>query len=195
MAGEFEDSRHEFVPGMSGPFLGGSPPSEKKEGTAGVETKTKDALAEKETSKETKEKDTLVIMCSGTGFPQKVFGFLNRNYGLGEIDYDLLAIPGGAYSLVLTAFLPKFRWTAERWVKFLTKEHRLKRIIVIDHEGCSWFKKLAVSEPSLINKAAVQRLALNLAISALAHSVPEEIILEAWYASKKGSEVQFEKIK
>lgn len=137
-------------------------------------------------------KDTLIIMCSGTGFTSKALAFLEKQIGE-HTDYDILAIPGGIHSLCLTAFLPKYKWAINHWVKFLMETHNLKRIIALDHDDCAWFKKLSISEPAVMGKN--QNYSLDLAREALLSLLPDGITLEVWRAYDENGKVKFEKVK
>jgi hypothetical protein len=81
---------------------------------------------------------TLVITCSSNAFAPVIREFLERRLELPEGTYDHLAVPGGPQFLLLTEYLPKFAWAGHRWVKFLVEKHRLKRVVLVTHEGCAW---------------------------------------------------------
>lgn len=139
-------------------------------------------------------KDTLIIMCSGIGFIQKVLEFIHQDLKLADTDYDLLAVPGGAHSLGITAFLPKFRWALEHWIKFLVQEHQIKRVIIIDHKNCAWFDKLAISDPEFIGRAQ-SHWSGNLSDYFAFFSVYRpDMNIEAWQAENVGDLVQFKKV-
>jgi hypothetical protein len=81
--------------------------------------------------------DSLVIHCSDPRF-QNAF----RAFAVGELGlkvYDSLVIPGASQLLMFSDLLPKFSTAFMRSLKFLVKEHSLKRIFIITHEDCAWY--------------------------------------------------------
>ena len=137
-------------------------------------------------------KDTLIIVCSGTGFAPKALTFLEKQVGEYN-DYDVLAIPGGIHSLCVTAFLPKYKWAISHWVKFLVETHNLKRVIALDHDDCAWFEKLSIAESAVMGKS--QYYSLNRARETLLSLLPDGIALEVWRAYNENDEIKFEKVK
>jgi hypothetical protein len=85
--------------------------------------------------------DVLVVHCSDHRFQAGFYEFLNLHLGLNE-NYDLLSIPGGPQALTLVEYLPKLSWALTRWVRFLIDSHELKRMILITHQDCGWYKSL-----------------------------------------------------
>jgi carbonic anhydrase len=86
--------------------------------------------------------DALVIHCSDHRFQAGHYEFLNLALNLNE-NYDLLVLPGGAQAMSLLEYLPKFAWAGWKWFRFLVDAHELKRIILIAHQDCGWYKSLA----------------------------------------------------
>jgi hypothetical protein len=87
------------------------------------------------------EADVLVVHCSDHRFQAGFHEFLNLSLNLNE-NYDLLAIPGGPQCLTLAEYLPKFSWAGWKWFRFLVEAHELKRMILIAHQDCGWYKQL-----------------------------------------------------
>jgi hypothetical protein len=90
------------------------------------------------------EPEVLVLRCSDHRFQAGYDEFLNERLKLAS-NYDLLAIPGGPQSLTLAEYLPKFAWAGWRWFRFLLEKHAPKRIVLIAHQDCGWYKKLPAS--------------------------------------------------
>lgn len=44
--------------------------------------------------------------------------------------------------------LPKFAWSARKWSRMLIQAHSLKRLILIAHQDCGWYKWLEQWQPS-----------------------------------------------
>ncbi len=142
-----------------------------------------------EESFEEVDSSALVIACSGHAWLPYVREFLAK-LGLPEGRYDLLAVPGGPQFLLLTEYLPKFAWVGQRWVKFLSARHQLKRIIAISHEDCAWYSDERLI-PAFLQKYG--RLERSLkeqqqedlrAIAEALHSLLPAMAIEAYYASK-----------
>ena len=84
---------------------------------------------------------TLVVHCSEHGFQGGIHDFLENSLHL-NFNYDLLIIPGGPQSLTLVEYLPKFAWAGWKWFRYLVDSHELKRLILIAHQDCGWYKSL-----------------------------------------------------
>lgn len=93
--------------------------------------------------------EVLVIRCSDHRFQAGFEEFLNNRLKL-DSNYDLLAIPGGPQCLALASYLPKFGWAGWRWSRFLLEKHAPKRIVLIAHQDCGWYKHL----PEFISRMA-----------------------------------------
>ncbi len=124
--------------------------------------------------------DVLVVHCSDHRFQAGLYEFLNLSLNLNE-NYDLLVIPGGPQCLTLVEYLPKFSWASLKWFRFLVEEHELKRLILIAHEDCGWYKALPFhlhesSEPRRRQEEDLRRVK-----RALAKDFPE-LHLELYYA-------------
>ena len=79
----------------------------------------------------------VVIQCSDPRYQAHCHDFVQN--GLHVSQYALLAIPGGAQSLTLVNYLPKFAWAGWRWLKFLSNLTNPERVIVIAHHDCRWY--------------------------------------------------------
>ena len=60
--------------------------------------------------------------------------------GLGLPRYDRMAIPGGG--ACLAGHMATFwqRTALERQLSFLIEEHQLRRVVLIAHDGCAFYK-------------------------------------------------------
>jgi len=106
--------------------------------------------------------DVLVVHCSDHRFQAGLYEFLNLGLNLNE-NYDLLVIPGGPQCLTLVEYLPKFSWASWKWFRFLVEKHELKRLILIAHQDCGWYKELPFhlhqsSEPRHRQEEDLQRV-------------------------------------
>lgn len=93
------------------------------------------------------KRDTLVIMCSGPQDMNKVFNFIQNDLELGKpgITFDLLSVPGDIHSLnnANSILFIEYLKALNGWITFLVEKHNIKRIIIIDHSDCAWFKRIA----------------------------------------------------
>lgn len=130
--------------------------------------------------------DVLVVHCSDHRFQAALYEFLNLGLNLNE-NYDLLVIPGGPQCLTLIEYLPKFSWASWKWFRFLLEAHAPKRIILIAHEDCGWYKSLpfhlhASSEPRRRQEEDLRRVR-----HALRKDFPD-LTVELYYAGWDASD-------
>jgi len=85
--------------------------------------------------------EVLVIHCGDYRFQGAFYEFLNRNLNLNE-NYDLMVIPGGPLSFTLFEYLPKYSWASWKWFRFFVERHGIRRLILIQHQDCGWYKTM-----------------------------------------------------
>ena len=124
--------------------------------------------------------DVLVVHCSDHRFQAGIREFLDRGLGLNE-NYDLQIIPGGPQCLTLVEYLPKFAWAGSRWFRFLLEHHELKRMILIAHQDCGWYKSLPLHLHSTAEPRGRQEQDLRRAHHSLLRDFPE-LHVELYYA-------------
>jgi hypothetical protein len=124
--------------------------------------------------------EVLVIYCSDHRFQAGFNEFLNRQLNLQE-NYDLLVLPGGPQCLTLVEYMPKFSWAGWKWMRFLVDAHKLKRLILIQHQDCGWYKELPFHLHSSTDPRKRQEEDLRRARAALAKERPE-LAVELYYA-------------
>jgi len=81
----------------------------------------------------------LAIHCGDYRFQDAFREFLNNSLNL-DGNYDLLVIPGGPLSLALFEYLPKFQWASLRWLRFFAEQHKIQRLILIQHQDCAFYR-------------------------------------------------------
>jgi carbonic anhydrase-like protein len=131
-----------------------------------------------------KPASTLVVCCSDHRFQTGIQEFLSE--GLRIENYDLLAIPGGPQCLTLVEYLPKFSWAGWRWTRFLLEAHELKRLILVAHQDCGWYRDLPLHlhdspEPRNRQEQDLKRVEVT-----MAKELPHPNV-EAYYATCDGS--------
>lgn len=132
--------------------------------------------------------DTLVICCSSNAYFPFTQEFLAVHLSLAPGTFDLLAVPGGAQLLLATEYLPKFAWVGHRWLKFFTERSHVRRIVVVAHDDCGWYKAehaVPAFLHTLAGAAAGSRQREDLAriVAALRSALPM-IAVEAYFAAK-----------
>jgi hypothetical protein len=80
----------------------------------------------------------VVVHCSDHRFQQGFREFLVEGLGLGS--YALLAIPGGGHFCSMEQLQPKFAKAGLQSLRFLVKRTGARRIILIGHDDCLFFK-------------------------------------------------------
>jgi len=91
--------------------------------------------------------EVLVVHCSDYRFQSGIREFLDEGLGL-RANYDRLVVPGGPQCLVEVSALPKFAWASRKWSRMLIKAHSLKRLVLIAHQDCGWYKWLEEWQPT-----------------------------------------------
>jgi len=132
------------------------------------------------------------VYCSDGRYGEQMDEFLHA--GLGLPRYDRLALPGGA--ACLADYLVKSyheKLALERELEFLIKAHELRRVVLIAHQGCGFYKDLwtgggrTVEQQQAIDlrQAAEQIRASNRGLSVeayFARRVDGRVVFEDWNA-------------
>ncbi|HXH21745.1 MAG TPA: carbonic anhydrase [Dehalococcoidia bacterium] len=87
--------------------------------------------------------DALVLMCSDRRYRAPSEDFLQAHLGLHN--YDIVAVPGGAYILSFAEALPKNLKVGMRMLKFLMDNHLPPRIVLIAHQDCARYQQGFIS--------------------------------------------------
>jgi len=88
---------------------------------------------------EDKGSSVLVVACSSHATLPYVREFVERQLKLPEGTYNLLAVPGGPQFMAVSEYLPKFGWVGKKWIAFAVDKLEVRRVILVAHEGCSWY--------------------------------------------------------
>ncbi len=139
------------------------------------------------------ETDVLVVHCSDHRFQVGLHEFLNDGLHLNG-NYDLLVIPGGPQCMTLVEYLPKFSWAAWKWFRFLVDAHHIKRLILIAHQDCGWYKELPFHLHGSSNPRDRQEEDLARVRRALGKDFPT-LLVELYYAGwEENGRVTFEAV-
>jgi len=85
--------------------------------------------------------ETLAIHCGDFRFQAAFHEFLNRSLNLNG-NYDLMVIPGGPLSLTLFEYLPEYQRATSNWFRFFAEMHNIKRLILIQHQDCAFYRSM-----------------------------------------------------
>jgi hypothetical protein len=132
------------------------------------------------------ETETLAVHCGDYRFQGAFYEFLNRTLGLNE-NYDLIVIPGGPLSLTLSEYLPKFSWASWKWLRFFVEKHGIRRLILIQHQDCAWYRTMPThlfASPELRQR---QEQDLRHVKSTMTQAFPN-LAVELYYAGWDGAD-------
>lgn len=87
------------------------------------------------------ETDVLAIHCGDYRFQTAFHEFLSSTLSLPS--YDLMVIPGGPLTLAPIEPFPKYHWATWNWTRFFVEFHRLRRLILIQHQDCGFYKSMS----------------------------------------------------
>ena len=85
--------------------------------------------------------DVLVIHCGDYRFQTAFREFLSST--LSFPSYDLMVIPGGPLTLAPIEPFPKYHWATWNWTRFFVEIHKLRRLILIQHQDCGFYKSIS----------------------------------------------------
>jgi hypothetical protein len=126
------------------------------------------------------ETDVLAIHCGDYRFQTAFQEFLNRGLNL-DGNYDLMVIPGGPLSLILFDYLPKFNWASWKWLRFFVENHKIKRLLVIQHQDCAFYRSMPLHLHSSPEPRQRQEQDLRRVKAAMAKELPH-VAVELYYA-------------
>jgi hypothetical protein len=122
----------------------------------------------------------LAIHCGDYRFQEAFHEFLNRSLNL-DGNYDLLVIPGGPLSLTLVEYLPKFQWASWKWLRFFAEQHKIERLILIQHQDCAFYRTIPAHLHSSPHPRQRQEQDLRRVREALRKDLPQ-LVVDAYYA-------------
>jgi hypothetical protein len=129
------------------------------------------------------------VYCSDGRYGDQMDEFLH--VGLGLPGYDRVAVPGGGACLAGHLRAMRERGAMERQLRFLIESHQLRRVVLIAHEDCGFYKHLGrVTKGSL---EAQQRHDLA-ETAARIREWGLSCAIEAYFARKADGTVRFEPV-
>ena len=85
--------------------------------------------------------DVLAIHCGDYRFQSAFHEFLSSALNLPS--YDLMVIPGGPLTLAPVEPFPQYHWATWNWTRFFVEIHQLRRLILIQHQDCGFYKSMS----------------------------------------------------
>lgn len=134
------------------------------------------------------ETDTLLVHCSDHRLAHACEKFVEEQLKIPE--YDLVSVPGGPQFLRALEYLPKFTWAGRRWLRFLVDSHSIRRVILIAHGDCGWYKHLHGDHDS---HDARQKEDLRHAAADLHEWLPG-LQVESYFVTGVGAETHFARV-
>ena len=126
------------------------------------------------------ETEVLAIHCGDYRFQTAFQEFLNRGLNL-DGNYDLMVVPGGPLSLILFDYLPKFNWAIWKWLRFFVENHKIKRLVLIQHQDCAFYRTMPLHLHSSPEPRQRQEQDLRRVKAAMAKELPH-VAVELYYA-------------
>jgi hypothetical protein len=83
---------------------------------------------------------TLVIACADGRWRDHIEDFAANGLNI-DPAYDLVMVPGGAEPLALADLIPKDFNFLRRRLEMLVRSHGTRRIVLIAHENCGWYRE------------------------------------------------------
>ncbi|HZU98886.1 MAG TPA: carbonic anhydrase [Planctomycetota bacterium] len=129
----------------------------------------------------------LAIYCSDGRFTDSVEELL---HGLGHPRLDTLTMPGGPALLNLWSATTSARHAVQEAARFLIEKHRIRKVVLVAHEGCGYYRSLCSGEtPEQIEER--QRKDLAVASREL-RGHQGRVATDLYYARTDGERVVFE---
>jgi hypothetical protein len=91
---------------------------------------------------------TLVIACADGRWRDHIEDFAANGLRI-DPAHDLLRVPGGAEPLALGDLIPKDFNFLRRRLEMLVRSHGTRRIVIIAHENCGWYRERKIGPLTL----------------------------------------------
>ncbi|HOD65681.1 MAG TPA: hypothetical protein PKW75_08345 [candidate division Zixibacteria bacterium] len=96
---------------------------------------------------DTRAPEALVIHCGDPRFQTAFRRFVTEELGIRT--YTPIVVGGGAHAFGAQVFLPKNFKVLWEQVKFFTRQQNLRRVIIINHEDCLWYRSMKGYHPTV----------------------------------------------
>src|SRR5438093_4996259 len=126
------------------------------------------------------------VYCSDGRYGEQMDEFLHEHLRLPR--YDRLALPGGAGCLAGHSAFYHERAALERQLRFLVDAHGLRRVVLIAHQDCAFYRDIWLTGRTLSEQQAIDLKKASDQIGSWCSSVD----VEAFFARKLDGRVVFE---
>lgn len=133
----------------------------------------------------------LVVCCSDGRYHEHIEEFVDDELEIPQS--DMLIVPGGPHVFLPVALFPKWSWAGRKWIDFLTQHHPLRRIVLVSHEGCSWYRHITVAGIQLPNLASRQLSDVQRIHDAVRREF-SGVQVVSYFAKPEGGYVTFSKV-
>ncbi len=133
--------------------------------------------------------DALAIYCSDGRFTDAIEELL---HGLGHPRLDVLCLPGGPALLDLGSASFSALEAMRSSASFLIRAHKTKRVVLVAHDGCGYYKERYRFEPAeeIVKQ---QREDLKLAAQWLSGQHPD-LTIATYFAKPEAGKVAFHEV-
>lgn len=132
--------------------------------------------------------DTLAIYCSDGRFAESIDWFIEHHLGVPK--FDQMAMPGGPAWLSLDIDRVWEHEIARRHGGYLIRVHRIKRVIMIAHENCGFYRERRVPQEQMKERQVAD---LQSAAQYLLRAFPY-LTVDAYYVRGLPDAVDFEAV-
>ncbi len=129
------------------------------------------------------------VHCSDGRFGEHIDDFLHNVLGLPK--YDRLAIPGGAACLAGHFVTYREEEALAEQLRFLIAAHRIRRVVLIAHEGCAYYLERLHASPLQLH--AMQLADLEKAVVRV-RSLGSHLAVDPIFAYRDDQRVRFERV-
>ena len=128
------------------------------------------------------------VYCADGRYGDQMDEFLHL--GLGLPRYDRVAVPGGSACLAEHIQAMRERSALDRQLRFLIEAHDLKRVVLIAHQDCGFYKTVRWKAKTLEQQQFIDLKQAAEKVRAYVAGLE----VEAYIAKRKGGKVRFEAV-
>lgn len=128
------------------------------------------------------------VYCADGRYGDQMDEFLHL--GLGLPRYDRVAVPGGSACLAEHIQAMRERSALDRQLRFLIESHDLKRVVLIAHQDCGFYKTVRWKAKTLEQQQFIDLKQAAEKVRAYVAGLE----VEAYIAKREGGKVRFEAV-
>jgi hypothetical protein len=136
-----------------------------------------------------KHPDALAMYCSDGRFTEAIEELL---HGLGHARLDTLTVPGGPALLDLTSSNLGAVDVMREAATFLIRGHRIKRVVLLGHEGCGYYRaRFPYESPDAMRRRQLDDIRQAARWVSANH---EELTVTSYFATPEDERLRFDEI-